>query len=115
MSRGRPAIVKSMSRIHQKGYASRGLFRNELFIGRFLVISRWPDWVGCRMARVQEKTYSAGMKTKRQPKDRARRPLKQPTLEVQVIPAPTILWHPSISLEKLVSDFAQYQDSIIVS
>jgi hypothetical protein len=35
--------------------------------------------------------------------------------ELQVIPAPTIVWHPSVSLEKLISDFAEYQDSIIVS
>jgi hypothetical protein len=40
---------------------------------------------------------------------------KQPILDVLVIPAPTILWHPSISLEKLISDFAEYQESIIVS
>jgi hypothetical protein len=35
--------------------------------------------------------------------------------QVEVIPAPTVFWHPSISLEKLISDFAEYQDSIIVS
>jgi hypothetical protein len=56
------------------------------------------------------------MKAKRQRKSREkRRREEQPSLEVQAIPAPTILWHPSVSLEKLVSDFAEYQDSIIVS
>jgi len=44
-----------------------------------------------------------------------RRHNQQSILEVQVIPAPTIFWHPSISLEKLISDFAEYQHSIIVS
>ena len=60
------------------------------------------------------------MKAKRQRKRREKsreksRPEEQPSLEVQAIPAPTILWHPSVSLEKLVSDFAEHQDSIIVS
>jgi hypothetical protein len=56
------------------------------------------------------------MKAKRQRKSREkRRREEQPSLEVQAIPAPTILWHPSVSLEKLVSDFGEYQDSIIVS
>ena len=56
------------------------------------------------------------MKAKRQRKSLERRRRKeQASLEVQAIPAPTILWHPSISLEKLVSDFAEYRDSIIVS
>jgi hypothetical protein len=63
--------------------------------------------------------YRVGVKVKRQPKGRERRRRKeQASLEVQAIqaiPAPTILWHPSISLEKLVSDFAEYRDSIIVS
>lgn len=34
--------------------------------------------------------------------------------ELQVIPAPTIVWHPSVSLEKLISDFSEYRDAIIV-
>jgi len=56
------------------------------------------------------------MKVKRQPKGRDKGHGKeQPGLEVQAIPAPTILWHPSISLEKLVADFAEHRDSIIVS
>jgi hypothetical protein len=56
------------------------------------------------------------MKIKGQAKSRERiRHKKQSILEVQVIPAPTIFWHPLISLEKLLSDFAEYQDSIIVS
>jgi len=56
------------------------------------------------------------MKVKRQAKVREKTPQKiHPVLEVQAIPAPTIFWHPSVSLEKLLSDFAEYQDSIIVS
>jgi hypothetical protein len=56
------------------------------------------------------------MKAKRRRKSREkRRREEEPSLEVQAIPAPTILWHPSVSLEKLVSDFAEHQDSIIVS
>ncbi len=35
--------------------------------------------------------------------------------DLEVIPAPTIVWHPSTSLEKLIADFAEHQDSIIVS
>lgn len=40
---------------------------------------------------------------------------RKPAPELEVIPAPTIYWHPSISLEKLISDFAKYRDSVIVS
>lgn len=40
---------------------------------------------------------------------------EQRILEVLAIPAPTIFWHPSISLERLISDFAEHQDSIIVT
>jgi hypothetical protein len=55
------------------------------------------------------------VQTKKQAKNReTKRREEQPNLEVQTIPAPTILWHPSVSLEKLVSDFAEYRDSIIV-
>jgi hypothetical protein len=55
------------------------------------------------------------VQSKKQAKNRgAKRREEQPGLEVQAIPAPTILWHPSVSLEKLVSDFAEYRDSIIV-
>jgi hypothetical protein len=68
------------------------------------------------MALPAGRPYSVGVKVKRQSKSRERRRRKeQASLEVQAIPAPTILWHPSISLEKLVSDFAEYRDSIIVS
>jgi hypothetical protein len=35
--------------------------------------------------------------------------------DLEAILAPTIVWHPSISLEKLISDIAEYRDSIIVS
>jgi len=38
-----------------------------------------------------------------------------PPAPAQVIPAPTIVWHPSVSLEKLISDFSEYRDAIIVS
>ena len=56
------------------------------------------------------------MKTKGQMNSRQKiRHQEQPGLQVQAIPAPTIFWHPSIPLEKLISDFAEYQDSIIVS
>jgi hypothetical protein len=34
---------------------------------------------------------------------------------VPAIPAPTVVWHPSVPLEKLISDFAEYQHAIIVS
>jgi hypothetical protein len=55
------------------------------------------------------------MQSKKQAKIReTKRPKEQPSLEVQAIPAPTVLWHPSVSLQKLVSDFAEYRDSIIV-
>jgi len=55
------------------------------------------------------------MKVQKKAKNRDRTRRKgQPSLEVQVIPAPTVFWHPSVSLEKLVSDFAEYRDSIIV-
>jgi hypothetical protein len=40
---------------------------------------------------------------------------EQRVLEVQVIQAPTIFWHPSVSLGKLISDSIEHQDSIIVS
>jgi hypothetical protein len=55
------------------------------------------------------------MKAKAQAKRRGKLRRQSSVCEVQVIPAPTIIWHPSISLEKLISDFAEYQDSIIVS
>jgi hypothetical protein len=55
------------------------------------------------------------MKAKAQPKSRGKVRRQKPVFEVQVIPAPTIIWHPSVSLEKLISDFAEYQDSLIVS
>jgi hypothetical protein len=55
------------------------------------------------------------MKAKAQPKSRAKIRRQNPVFDVQVIPAPTIIWHPSVSLEKLLSDFSEYQDSIIVS
>lgn len=56
------------------------------------------------------KTHGAGRR-----REKMRRRRVQPVEELEVIPAPTIFWHPSISLEKLISDFAEYQDSIIVS
>jgi hypothetical protein len=61
--------------------------------------------------------YSVDVQTKRNPENRERLKRKevQPSLEVPVIPAPTVVWHPSVSLEKLISDFAAYRDSIIVS
>jgi hypothetical protein len=55
------------------------------------------------------------MKVKAQAKRRGKIRRQNPVFEVQVIPAPTIIWHPSVSLEKLISDFAEYQDSLIVS
>jgi len=55
------------------------------------------------------------MKVKAQTKRRGKIRRQNPVFEVQVIPAPTIIWHPSVSLEKLISDFAEYQDSLIVS
>jgi hypothetical protein len=55
------------------------------------------------------------MKRKTQAKNRRKIRRPGPIFEAQVIPAPTIIWHPSTSLEKLISDFAAYQDSIIVS
>jgi hypothetical protein len=56
------------------------------------------------------------MKTPAAAKNREKIRRKAPPVqELEVIPAPTIFWHPSISLEKLISDFAEYQDSIIVS
>lgn len=55
------------------------------------------------------KTHGAGRR-----REKMRRRV-QPVEELEVIPAPTIFWHPSISLGKLISDFAEYQDSIIVS
>jgi hypothetical protein len=68
------------------------------------------------MALPAARAYILGMKVKRQAKSRDKgRREEQPSLEVQAIPAPTILWHPSISLEKLVADFAEHRDSIIVS
>ena len=57
-----------------------------------------------------------GMKAKSQAKSVEKvRHQKQHVRELEVIPAPVIFWHPSISLEKLLSDFAEYQDSIVVS
>jgi hypothetical protein len=53
------------------------------------------------------------MKGKAQAKRRGKIRRQNPVFEV--IPAPTIIWHPSVSLEKLISDFAEYQDSLIVS
>jgi len=51
-----------------------------------------------------------------QPKTRRQtRGDKQAAAPAPVIPAPTIVWHPSVSLEKLISDFSQYRDAIIVS
>jgi len=53
---------------------------------------------------------------KNQPKVRRRAPTEEQTItQTQVIPAPTIVWHPSVSLEKLISDFSEYRDAIIVS
>jgi hypothetical protein len=55
------------------------------------------------------------MKVQKKAKNRDRtRRKERPSLVVQVIPAPTIFWHPSVSLEKLVRDFTEYRDSIIV-
>jgi len=34
---------------------------------------------------------------------------------IPAIPAPTVVWHPSVPLEKLICDFAEYQHAIIVS
>jgi hypothetical protein len=39
----------------------------------------------------------------------------QAVIESQVIPAPTIVWNPSVSLEKLISDFSEHRDALIVS
>jgi hypothetical protein len=55
------------------------------------------------------------MNVKAQAKRRGKIRRQNPVFEVQVIPAPTIIWHPSVSLEKLISDFAEYQGSLIVS
>jgi hypothetical protein len=55
------------------------------------------------------------MKAKARAKSREEIRRPQTIVELQVIPAPTVIWHPSISLEKLISDFAEYQDSIIVT
>jgi len=55
------------------------------------------------------------MKAKVQQKSHGKIRRQNPVFDVEVIPAPTIIWHPSVSLEKLISDFAEYQDSIIVS
>jgi len=55
------------------------------------------------------------MKVKAQAKRRGKLRRHSAVFEVQVIPAPTIIWHPSVSLEKLISDFVEYQDSLIVS
>jgi hypothetical protein len=55
------------------------------------------------------------MKVKAQAKRRGKLRRHSAVFEVRVIPAPTIIWHPSVSLEKLISDFAEYQDSLIVS
>jgi hypothetical protein len=55
------------------------------------------------------------MKAKAQQKSRGKIRRQNQVFEVEVIPAPTIIWHPSVSLEKLLSDFSEYQDSIIVS
>jgi hypothetical protein len=53
---------------------------------------------------------------KNQPKVRRQAPKDAQTMtQIQVIPAPTIVWHPSVSLEKLISDFSEYRDAIIVS
>jgi len=50
-----------------------------------------------------------------QPKARRQAPTEAQTIaQTQVIPAPTIVWHPSVSLEKLISDFSEYRDAIIV-
>lgn len=67
------------------------------------------------MALAGEGRYSALMQAKRPGKNRGKiRREGQPQLEIQAIPAPTILWHPSISLKKLISDFAEHRESIIV-
>jgi len=63
------------------------------------------------------------MKTIKRGQEKTRRMIKheklkhetQPTIAVEMIPAPTIFWHPAVSLEKLISGFSEYQDSIIVS
>jgi len=39
----------------------------------------------------------------------------QAVIEAQVIPAPTIVWNPSVPLEKLISDFSAHRDAIMVS
>jgi hypothetical protein len=53
---------------------------------------------------------------KSQPKTRRQTPNEEQTIaQIQVIPAPTIVWHPSVPLEKLISDFSEYRDAIIVS
>jgi hypothetical protein len=48
-------------------------------------------------------------------KNHAKKRRRKPAPKLEVIPAPTIYWHPSISLEKLISDLAEYRDSLIVS
>jgi hypothetical protein len=75
-----------------------------------------PELVGCGMALPHHSGQYLSMKIKGQVKSRQRtRHQNQPLLEVEAIPAPTLYWHPSIPLEKLISDFSEYQDSIIVS
>ena len=62
------------------------------------------------------KQYTCIMKVKFQGKNREKvQRQEQRLLEVLAIPAPTLFWHPSISLERLISDFAEHQDSIIVT
>jgi len=67
------------------------------------------------MALEPMEAINLAMKVKAQGKRRGKIRRQNPVFEVQVIPAPTIIWHPSVSLEKLISDFAEYQDSLIVS
>jgi hypothetical protein len=68
------------------------------------------------MALVCGETVGLGMRLRaRANRGEKLRHRTEPLPEVQVIPAPTIFWHPSISLEKLIADLAEYQDSVIVS
>ena len=67
------------------------------------------------MALEPMEAINLAMKVKAQAKRREKIQRQNPVFEVQVIPAPTIIWHPSVSLEKLISDFVEYQDSLIVS
>jgi len=67
------------------------------------------------MALEPMEAINLAMKVKAQGKRRGKIRRQNPVFEVQVIPAPTIIWHPSVSLEKLISDFVEYQDSLIVS